>query len=241
MTIKQFKARYAGSKFGIWWTVITPLLLAVSINFVFVAVFQINFPNYTLFVLAGIIPWFFFTNALTETMNSFLVSSSVLKQAILPLEFIPISSILANLFNFLIGFIFLLPLFIIMNFKVVFFLPLLFLVIMLHLFLIIGLGFIFSSFNLFFRDLSHFLSIGFMLWFWLTPVFYSLEMLPPTFRWICLLNPMTYFIILYQEILFKARIPQFPIISISFLISFFSCILGYTLFLNKKSALLKNI
>lgn len=200
MAIKQFKAKYAGSKFGIWWTVITPLLLALSINFVFMAVFQINIPNYTLFVLAGIIPWFFFTNALTETTNSFLTSSSVLKQTILPLEFIPISSILANLFNFLIGLIFLLPLFIIMNFKVISFLPLLFIIIMFHLLFIIGLGFPFSYFNVLFRDLSHFLSIGFMIWFWLTPIFYSLEMLPHNLRWICLLNPMTYYTILYQNI-----------------------------------------
>ncbi len=60
MASSQFKAKYAGSKLGIWWAVVTPLILAVCINLIFTAAFRVDIPNYTLFVLAGIIPWLFF-------------------------------------------------------------------------------------------------------------------------------------------------------------------------------------
>lgn len=241
MAIKQLKAKYAGSKLGIWWAVVTPLMLAVSINFVFNVVSKIEIKNYTLFVLAGIIPWFFSINALTEAANSFIINSSILKQSVFPREFIPMSSILANLLNFLIGLVFLLPLFVILNFKVTGLLPFLFLIIILNFIFIIGLGALFSCANVFFRDLTHFLSIGFMVWFWITPVFYSLDMIPFPFRWVCLLNPMTHYIILYQNVLFRVRAPSLTSLWIVFFISLISIFIGYAVFLKKEPALLKRI
>lgn len=241
MVFNQLKAKYAGSKLGIWWAVVTPLILAVSINFVFNVVFKINIPNYTLYVLAGITPWFFFTTALTEVTNSFIVNTSILKQSMLPREFIPASCILANLLNFLIGLLFLFPLFVILNFKVIQLLQFLLIAIMLHSLFTIGLGFLFSSINVFFRDLSHFLSTAFMVWFWVTPVFYSLEMVPFPFRWICIFNPASHFIILYQKILFQAKPPSFTEISTPCCISLAFFIIGYLVFLKKEPVLLKMI
>lgn len=241
MTLRQLKAKYAGSILGMWWSVITPLLLALSITFVFTKVFKIETPNYTLFVLAGIIPWFFFTTALTEATSSFIINSAILKQGLFPREFIPISSILANLLNFLIGFIFLLPLFIILNLKVIRLLPFLLPIIILHSLFIFGLGLLFSIVNVFSRDLYYFLSVGFMVWFWITPVFYSLDMLAFPFRWICLINPMSYYVILYQNILFYAKLPSLSISSITLLISLFTFIIGYIIFIRKEPLLLKKI
>lgn len=241
MTLKQLKAKYAGSRLGIWWAVVTPLLLAASINFVFSSVFKVASPNYALFVLSGIIPWLFFTNAMAEAANSFIVNSSLLRQAVFPRELIPVSSIAANLFNFIIGLIFLLPLFILVNFKTILLLPALAAIIMLHLLFMIGLGTVFSLVNVFFRDLSHFLSIGFMVWFWITPVFYSSTMLPFPFRWICIFNPMTYYVVMYQKVLFEAKLPEAPLILSSVLISVACFFSGYLVFIKKEALLLKRI
>lgn len=241
MALRQLKLKYAGSKLGIWWAIVTPLILALSINFIFTTVFKVDTPHYTLFILAGIIPWLFFTNTLTEVTNSFIVNASVLKQSLLPREFIPLSNILANLLNFLIGLIILLPLFIILNFRVIGLLSLLLPIIILHFLFIFGLGLLFSIGNVFFRDLSHFLSIAFMVWFWITPIFYFLDSLPFPFRWLCLFNPMSYYIILYQNILFEAKIPSVLIISVTFLISIASFLTGYTIFVKKEPLLLKRI
>lgn len=241
MALRQLKLKYAGSKLGIWWAIVIPLILALSINFIFTTAFKVTTPNYTLFILAGIIPWFFFTNALTETTDSFLVNAPVLKQSLLPPEFVPIANILANLLNFLIGLLFLLPLFIVLNFKVIRLLPLLFLVIILHFLFVVGLGFLFSITNVFFRDLSHFLSIAFMVWFWITPIFYSLDTLPFPLRWLCLFNPMSYYIILYQNILFEAKIPSFSTMMFSLILAMISLIGGSIFFIKKESMLLKRI
>jgi len=241
MSLKQLKSKYAGSQLGIWWAVFTPLLLAASINFVFTRVFNITIPNYSLFVLAGIIPWFFTTNALSEATNSFSVNKAVLKQGIFPREFIPLSSVMANFLNFLVGLVFLLPIFVVLNPRTVNLLPLLLLVIVVHFIFILSLGLLFAIVNIHFRDLSHFLTTAFMVWFWVTPVFYSLEMLNFPYRWICLVNPMTYFVILYQDILCNARIPNLNTFIIALTISIATSLFTYSLFIRSESSLLKKI
>ncbi len=237
----QLKSKYAGSKLGIWWAVVIPLILAGSIDFVFTKIYNIKISHYSLFVLAGIIPWLFFCNALTEATNSFFDSKQLLRQNIFPREFIPISSVLSNFLNFLIGLIFLLPLFLIFNFKIIACLGFLLIVILCNFVFVVGLGILFSSINVFFRDLNHFLSISFMAWFWVTPIFYSLDMLPPSFRWVCLVNPLTHYVTAYREILFKAEALSFFTVFILFLISFISFISGYLFFIKKEQNLLKKI
>lgn len=241
MVLRQLKTKYAGSKIGLWWAVITPLILALCINFVFNIIFKENIPHYAIFVLSGLLPWFFFTNALGDSTNSFISNSSLLKQNIFPREFIPLSSILANLLNFLIGLVFLLPLFIMVNSQILKYLLFLCVVIILHLIFVFGLGIFCSLINVFFRDLSYFLSIIFMVWFWITPVFYSLDRIPSHFHWIYIINPLSCYIISYQNILFKAEMPPPTLILTMTLISLLSFFIGYAVFLKKEPLLLKNI
>lgn len=241
MSMRQFKMKYSGSMLGVWWAVIIPLVLAASINFIFIKVFKVNTANFTLFILSGIIPWLFFSNALSEVTNIFTVNSLLLKQIIFPREIIPFSSVIANFLNFIIGFVCLFPLFIMLKIKVIILLPFLILILILNLVFILGLGVFFSVLNVFFRDVSYFLSIGLMIWFWITPVFYSIDMVPLPYRSIFLLNPVTYFMIFYRNVLFDGIIPSLLTIIITFLSSCLFFVLGYLFFLKNETNLLKKI
>lgn len=241
LSLKTLKSKYSGSMLGLWWAIVTPLILAISINIIFTNVFKVEIRNFTLFVLAGIIPWLFFSNTLSEATNSFIINSSLLRQSTFPREIVPVATIFANFLNFIIGFLVLLPLFIIFRIEVILVLPLLLLVLLLHLIFLLGLGIIFSSLNVFSRDVSHFLSIGLMIWFWITPIFYSLDMIKFPYRWVCLLNPMTYYVIFYRDILFEAKIPSLLTVLISLLIAIVFFGGGYLFFLKKESKLLKRI
>ena len=237
----QIKSKYAGSRLGIWWAVITPVLLAVCINIIFTKAFRVKTPNYAFFVLSGIRPWFFFATALTEAANSFIVGSNILKQGVFPKEIVPISSVLGNLVNFIIGLAFLLPVFAVVNIKVAALLPVLALIIILQFVFITGLGLFLSCLNVFMRDVVHFLSIGLMIWFWITPIFYSADMLGYPYRYLCVFNPMTYYIASYKDILFRAELPSLFNVVLSFLISTVSFFAGYIFFVRKEPSLLKRI
>lgn len=241
MGFSAFKDKYRGSKLGVWWAVFTPLILAVSINFVFNLVFKAGIPNYAFFALSGIIPWIFFSSSLTEATSSFINAASFSKQGFFGREIIPLSSVLSNTLNFLAGFIFLLPLFIVFNPKTALLIPVLLAIIALQCLFIAGLGLLFAAVNIFFRDLSAFLSIGTMVWFWVTPVFYSLDMVPQNLRWACLVNPMTYYAVSYQRILFEAKLPELTAMAACFLFSVFFLIVGFSFFIKKESELLKRL
>lgn len=237
---KELKAKYSGSKLGIWWAIILPLLLALSINLIFTKVFNVAIPNYTLFVLSAIMPWLFFSQGLTEATNSFLANTSILKQGVFPREFVPLSSVLGNFLNFIIGLGVILPLFLLFNSRAILFIPLLILSLISFFLFICGFSLILSSINVFYRDISYFLSFGLMIWFWITPIFYSLEMVPYPYSIICLINPLTYFILNFRELLYYGRV-DFLILSVSIVLSivFFSA--GYYIFLCKERKLLKRL
>ncbi len=242
MIFGQFKARYAGSRLGIWWAIITPLLLAGSINVVFKGALKVTVPHYTFFVLAGLLPWFFFSNALLESVHSFRSAASVLRQSVFPREFIPAAVVCANFLVYLVGFFCLLPFFFVFlqPANPWFFLCLI-PVILLHFIFVAGLGFLLSTLGVFFRDLAHFLNIFFMVWFWMTPVFYTMDMIPVPYRWLMACNPVSYYTQAYQGILVTGALPAdfgLPTLLVPAAVSFLG---GYSFFLKKENELLKKL
>ncbi len=241
MSMSLLKARYAGSILGFWWAVIVPVVLAASINFVFGIAFKVEIPQYALFVLSGIIPWFFLSNALTEATGAFIARAPLMRQGQFPREFIPFSQILAVFLNSFIGFIILLPLFTIANAKVVILLPWLLLVMFLQFFFVFGVGLFLACVNVYFKDVSHFISIWLMLWMWMTPVFYSPEMLGARYQWVCTWNPVAYFIVSYHSILYKAVMPDLNVLLIAGFLALGSFVAGYAFFIKNEATLMKRI
>jgi ABC-2 type transport system permease protein len=208
MAVKQFKAKYAGSVLGIFWVAINPFLLMLAITFVFTTVFKTEGKDFPLFVLSGIIPWMFFSGALSEATPSLSAQKSVLHQFSLPKEIIPLSSVLSYALNFLISWLIICPLFLFRNpgaITMIVFLPVIFL---LTCIFISGISLLFSVVNVIYRDLEHLIGTLLMFWFWITPIFYSVEMVPANLRWVFNLNPVSAFILFYREIIFYCHVPE---------------------------------
>ncbi len=241
MSVKQFKAKYVGLKLGFWWVVVTPALLALSINFVFTKVFKMDFSNYAFFVLSGILPWFFLANSLSEGVTSFIGGSNLMKQGLFPYEFIPISSVCANLLNFLIGLLLMLPVFILLNYKVIFFLPFLLFLLLLYFFFVSGVSLLFAYANVFFRDLAHLLTIFLMFWFWLTPVFLPLALVDSQYKWVYSINPATPYIVSFQDILFYAKSPSPSMMLCAFFISVTVFVFSYLFFIHREKSIFKGL
>ncbi len=241
MAVKQLKVKYVGSILGISWAIINPILIMLAITFVFVLVFKTEIKDFPLFALAGIFPWMFFSSALSEATFSILNQQSILRQFNLPREILPLSYILSNFLNFLIGWIIIYPIFFLSNPKIISFLPLLIIVLVLNFLFVSGLGLALSVFHVFFRDIGQLLGVLLMFWFWVTPVFYSIDMVPGGFQWICNLNPMSPYIVYYRDVIFMGRSPSFLIFMGTFIWAFISVTLGLLVFSRLGSKLLKRI
>ena len=207
MAGKQLKAKYVGSVLGVFWAVINPLLTMAAIAFIFTKVFNTGIKNFPLFALSGILPWFFFSGTLSETVGSITGQRGILHQFNLPREIIPLSVVLSNFFNYLIGWAIIYPIFIFFNPKAALLFPAFCFVLILQLAFTAGFALALSAVNVFFQDVGHLLGVLLMLWFWVTPVFYTAAMIPQQYHWICVVNPVVPFITFYQDVLVYARIP----------------------------------
>ena len=241
MAISQLKVKYSGSILGFWLAVINPLLLMLVISFVFTTIFKLEMKNFSLFVLSGIFPWMFFSGVLNEAPSCILSQQGMLRQFNLPKEIIPLSLVLSNFLNFLIGWAVIYPLFIFFNPAIILLAPLLIAGLLLIFLFTYGLSLALAILNVFLRDIGQLLGVLLMFWFWFTPIFYSVDMIPGRFRWIYAINPMAYYIVYFRDVIFKGVGPG-PIIIIGVLFwTTASMVLGLMVFSKLESKLLKRI
>jgi lipopolysaccharide transport system permease protein len=241
MVVKNLRGKYIGSSLGISWAIINPLLIMLAITFIFSQVMKTQIKHFSILVLSALLPWNFFINSIMESTSSLESQATVLKQFLMPKEVIPISIVIANLVNFLFGFIIVIPIFVFFNVGIIKYILLLPLVILLHFLFTLGISLAFSIINVYFKDLSQLLNTMAMFFFWLTPVFYTLEMIPWPYRWLVLINPSTCFVDIYRSLLFTGNPGNFWMWLLAALFTLVSLVCGYLLFINQENDVLKCI
>jgi len=241
MVVKNLQDKYIGSALGISWAIISPVLIMFVVTFIFTRIMKTEIKHFSLFILSVLLPWFFFINSICESATSMKQNVSMLNQFIIPREIIPLSITLANFVNFLFGFIVMLPVFIVFNTEIIKYLFLLPLIMFLHLSFTLGVSILFSIINVYFKDLPHLLNIGVMFLFWVTPIFYPLEIVPQSYRWIIFANPAVCYVLIYRALLYGASGGEIYMWLFSVGFAFISLITGYTLFVKKEADILKYI
>ena len=218
LVVRELKARYRGSVLGFFWSFANPLLLLVVYTFVFSVVLPARFEgvddNYALFLFCGLLPWTWFSSALTESSNSLLVNGNLIKKVLFPAEVLPVVAVLANMVHFFLA----LPILVVALFLFAATPPglielLLFpAVVAVQFVLTLGLGLMLAALTVHFRDIKDLLANVLTLWFFATPILYPWTMvaergpsvfgLPPAGKVLMDLNPFAHIAISYQEILF---------------------------------------
>jgi lipopolysaccharide transport system permease protein len=207
LVARELKARYRGSVLGFLWSFINPLLVLSIYSFVFAYVLPSlhseELRPFALFMFCGILPWTWFSSAVLESANSLLAGGNLIKKVLFPAEVLPLTSVLASMVHFFLG----LP--ILLGFLLyyhhwpdaqdLFWLPV---VVLVQFIFTAALALIFSALMVHFRDLRDILQNVFTLWFFCTPIIYSIKEAPGLSKRILDFNPMTHVIVSYQEILF---------------------------------------
>jgi lipopolysaccharide transport system permease protein len=238
---KSLGEKYSGSVLGFAWAVLNPFLIMLAVTFVFTKVFKTEIRNYPLLVLSSLLPWSFFSSSLMDSTTSFRKNSDVLNQFILSRRLIPLSITSANFINFIFGFIFMLPIFLVYNYTSLKYLLLLPVILILHFIFTLGLAFLFSIISVYFKDFSQFLNIGMMFLFWITPVFYPLEAVPSRYHFFIISNPATSFMELYRSVLYSGQSGDINKWLLAVLFSVSSLSAGYIVFASKESEIPKYI
>jgi lipopolysaccharide transport system permease protein len=213
LIMRELKARYKSSVLGFFWSLLNPL----GMMLVFTVVFTIMMPNnaienFPIFVLCGLLPWNFFSAGIMAGTNSIINNNNLVKKVYFPREVLPIASVLANLVNFLLALLVLFAALIVFRAQLSPYIWLLPIVILIQTCFLMGMVFIFSALNVFYRDTLMILEVVILAWFFLTPVFYPIEILPRSqvmlgqvldlHRLMYILNPMASLISTYRDLLY---------------------------------------
>jgi lipopolysaccharide transport system permease protein len=241
MVVKNLRGKYIGSTLGISWAIINPLLIMLVITFIFSQVWRTEIKHFPILVLSALLPWNFFINSIMESTSSMESNAQLLRQFVMPVEVIPLSIVIANLINFLFGFIIVIPIFIIFNITIIKGILTLPLIIFLHFIFTLGVSMAFSVINVYFKDFSQLLNTLVMFFFWLTPVFYTLEMIPQMYRWLVWVNPSTCFVEIYRALLYSGNSGNLLMWWLSLCFALISITAGYFLFIKLETDVLKRI
>ena len=208
----EIRGRFAGSVGGFVWSLLTPLANMLIYIFVFSVVLKIRLKpmetgtdNFAVFLLAGMLPWAAFSEALSSATDIFLGRANLITKVAFPLEVLPLTGVIVPFFLNGLGFVMFLGYLV---FEGYFHLGWLWLpvVIVVHMVFTLGLIILISSLSVFLRDIKQFIGTVLSLWFFLTPIIYPLSMVPEKVRWMFKVNPMYPFIELYHQILLQGSV-----------------------------------
>lgn len=205
----DFMVKYAGSYFGIIWAFVQPMVTILLYWFVFQMGFRSGAVGETPFVLwliAGMIPWFYFSDAISTGTNSLIEYSYLVKKVVFNISILPIVKVISALFVHLFFLIVM-----VLIFAVYGYVPDLYTIqIVYYLFCMfvfaLGLAYIGSALIVFFRDLGQIINILLQIGMWMTPIMWQNTMLPKSWQPFLKLNPIYYIVSGYRDCLIN-KIP----------------------------------
>lgn len=209
---RDLKVRYKRSVLGIAWTLINPLLQLLVFATVFRSVLQLNIPHYASSVFCGLLVWTWFQSSLTEATGVINANATLIRQPGFPTIILPIVTLLVHMVHFLLA----LPVLIIFLFidgvsiqSDFWQLPFL---MFLQLGFTAGLSYILAATNVIFYDTKYTVAVLLQLFFYATPIFYDISLVPERYRFWYWFNPMAHFVSAYRAVLIEDTQPHwFPL------------------------------
>ncbi len=202
----DFRARFAGSYFGVFWAFAQP----VATILLFWFVFQVGFRSaptadgvpFVLWLATGLTPWFFFSEGWMAATSAFVEYSYLVKRVVFRVEILPLVKIISALFFHLAFVLVLLMLNLAFGRLPSWFWLQLPYYGLCTISLVLALGVLTASILPFFRDIHQLLAIVVQFGMWLTPILWSVNMVPEQYRWVFKLNPVSYIVDGYRDALF---------------------------------------
>jgi lipopolysaccharide transport system permease protein len=244
---REIGERYTGQLFGRFWAIGHPLALMVVYVFVFAFVFRarvggtLDMPlNYTSYMLAGLIPWLAFQESMSKSGTVIVANTNLVKQVIFPVEVLPVKGVLATLVTQGVFLALLTVYNLIMYHRLLWTWALLPLLVLLQVLAMIGTSYVLASVGAYFRDVKDFVQVFCTVSFFLLPMLYLPESIPAAVRPVLFINPFSYMIWCYQDLLYFGRFAH-PWSWVVFCgMSLFIFVLGYRIF-RKLKAMFGNV
>ena len=202
LAINDFKTKYAGSYLGITWAFIQPIIIMLIYWFVFEIGFKAvpmkDFP-FALWLIVGMIPWFFFSDAIMNATTCMIEYSYLVKKVVFKISILPIVKIISASFVHLFFVILAIVVYSFNKYYPTQYLLQVFYYSFCVFILSLAISYFTSSVIVFFKDLGQIINIFLQFGMWITPIMWSYEMIPESYQWLIKLNPMFYIVEGYRD------------------------------------------
>lgn len=204
---RDLRVKYKGSTLGFAWSLVHPLVMAAVYTVAFRYVLQVRVEHFPVFLLSGLLPWTFFSTALSSGAGAVADNGSLVRKVAFPRAILPAGVVASQFVQFALMFLVLAPLAglsVTPTVRLVTVAPLMALLLLFTTGCVLAA----SAAEVYFRDTRHLLSIALQIWFWLTPIVYPVSLVPePVRHWIWL-NPMAAITVGFQDaVLGHATLP----------------------------------
>lgn len=236
----DFKNRVSRSRLGFLWLIIAPLSQVLIYAFVLSSLMTQRLPgidstySYPIYLLAGFQGWFLFIEVLNRCITVFIENGNVLKKIAFPRIALPIVVVISSLINNLIFLAIVLALYLVLEFTIaqsIIWLPV---VIVINVMFAASVGLLAGILNVFMRDIGQIFGIVIQFLFWLTPIVYTMNIIPEKLHIILKVNPVFWIIESYHNVLVFGKPPDLYPMLIMGILSIF--LLSIALLLFRKSS-----
>lgn len=247
LTYRDIRSRYKQSILGIAWALLTPVAQTIVATFAFSYIMKVstNGQPAAVFIYIVMVPWTFFANGILTGSDCLITNFNLITKIYFPREVFPISAILSKLVDFGLGALLAIPLFFLYHIHVTWWALMAIPLILIEMCLMLGLTFIFSSVNLFYRDVKHVVPLMTQLWVFLVPIYYEASKLsndhPKLYPFYMILNPMAPIIASFRSVALYGQAPLWTYLGIATLISLACVVGGYALFKRLEPAFAETI
>lgn len=193
MALRDILVRYKQTIVGVAWSVIRPLLSMIIFTVIFGRVAKLPSESgvpYPIMVFSALLPWQYFSNAMSSSSESFLRASNMISKIYFPRLILPTSSVLVSAVDFGISFVLLCLLMIFYRFMPsarILLIPLFFIPVTVTA---LGIGYLFSALGVRYRDFKHIMPFMVQFGLYVSPVGFSSSVIPDKWRLLYSLNPM---------------------------------------------------
>jgi ABC-type polysaccharide/polyol phosphate export permease len=232
LILRSLRAQYKQSILGYAWLLINPLTQLATLTFIFSVVFTTPSEGvpFFLFLAVGLFPWLFFSNATSQATESVASATTLITTVYFPRDFLVISAVLIRLFDLVAGAVIIgIGLAVTgqsIHLAALWVVPLF----LLQFLFVVGLSLPLAALNLFFHDVRFLVGIVLNLWFFFTPIFYSVKSVPERFQLLYDLNPLARFIGSYRYAVLEGGSPPLGSLALASLTAIAALMIGYYLF-----------
>lgn len=230
LILKDFRVRYRNMSLGVLWSLINPLVLMAVYSFVFTKILKTNTPHFGIYLLSGIVTYNFFCQSWSVATSSLMDNASLIKRVPIRREIVPMAAILSHGIHIVIQ-LFLLMLFVIIDgvpftahwlwLPVVWILGLLF---------VFGLSLITSVTNVIIRDTRYVVDSVNVVLFWIVPIVYSFDQIPPAYKDLYQYNPVAALMLATRNIILEHKAPSLILLTKLAVVSLLAVVVGYQTF-----------